>query len=141
MSATEVWYDRYAVARPTTGAASLLKLTTGETSSVSWLLPVPRKSLSMIANPPLPPVRLPRLPPSVDVQTPPLPLSSFTVHEDGMPLLKFSTRPTYFVVYPGAPHVEGSTLIAMFLTTSEAPSFTVKVRGVYPGCTGVTVTW
>src|SRR4051812_26032419 len=94
----------------------------------------------MTATPRVPPVRLPRLPASSDVQTPPLPLSSFTVQEDGMPLLKCSTRPTYFVVYPGAPQVAGSTLTATFLTTSEAPSFTVNVRGVYPGSTGVTVT-
>ena len=67
-----------------TGAVTAVRSTTGLTSEVSCAPPGPYLSLSMIANLPLPPVRLPRLPGSLNCQTWPLPLLSTTVQPLGV---------------------------------------------------------
>ena len=67
--------------------------TEGEVRYVSWELPRPRKSLSTMAKPPLPPVRFPRESGSSNSQ-PPKAVSSATVQPAGVPVVsKDSVRP------------------------------------------------
>ena len=78
-----------------TGAVTSDMSMTGLTSEVSCVPPLPHSSLSMIANAPSPPVRLPRAPGSSNVQTWPLPTLSSTVQPSGSaPPSKFSVTPS-----------------------------------------------
>src|SRR5436190_8285730 len=111
------------------GDAEEDRSTTGEIKSVSWLAPTPRKSLSMMAKLPVPPVRLPRCPGSSATHTPPLAMLSVTVHDDRIVVVsKCSERPVNAAWYPGAVHAL-ATVTLTFLVAFADPRVTETVLG------------
>ena len=84
----------------------------------------------MIANAPLPPVRLPRSPGSSKRHTSPLPASSWIVQPSGSsPASKSSVTPVVVKRYPGTAHVAVSTSTSMSSLTSPSPTVTSRVLG------------
>ena len=87
----------------------------------------------MMAKPPSPPVRLPRLPSSVKVQPPTVVLLTTVQPGGAVGASNVAAAPMKLRVYPGALHESTSTDSGTSCATSAVPAgmFTSAVR--YPG--------